>query len=286
MANHPNTTSINVEHLIGREQPTQLAVLETDVEHVRVALAVTEQRGLEVQLLDDRVAFDERPVRAKGTRTVSETLSFLDELNRYPLIKGQSSLWGDYKKGRIAAVYNDHAKETGPDRRDNRLVLQLTPDEDWSAWHKLSGQFLPQEEFGDAVEQLLHTVVSPDQAELLEIIDSIRSSSSGEFESKIDRSNGAQKVAFKQDVTTKAGKTGELEVPKTILLRLRPWEGQVETYEVPAWFKLRVVGAGLLLCIQLKPTTLILRQAWTDTVTKIVDTVDIPVLATRNQGDL
>lgn len=275
---------VHLDHLNGPQSPT-LVVLDTDVDHLRVALAVTDRGGLDVKALDDRQSVDALPLRPKGTRQVSETLSFLDELSRYPLTAGESTLWGDYKRGRIAAVYNDHHKE-GPDHRDNRLVLQLTPDEDWTAWHKLSGQFLPQEEFGDAVEQLLHTVVSPDQAELLEIIDSIRSSSSGEFESKIDRSNGAQKVAFKQDVTTKAGKTGELEVPKTIVLRLRPWEGQVETYEVPAWFKLRVVGAGLLLCIQLKPTTLILRQAWTDTVTKIVDTVDIPVLATRNQGDL
>lgn len=286
MLSHPNTNNvINVDQLIGKEQPTQLAVLDTSVKNVRVALAVTEANGLEVEVLDDREEYDALPLRPKGTRQVSETLSFLDELTRYPLTQGQSTLWGDYKRGRIAAIYNDHHKQ-GADHRDNRLVLQLTADEDWTAWHNLSGQFLPQNEFGDALQDLLHTVIDPSQAELLQVIYSVRASSSGEFESRIDHSNGSHKVLYKQDVTTRAGKSGELEVPQTITLRLRPWEGQPETYDVVADFRLRVQGSELKLCIQLKPTAQILRQAWADTVKKIVDTVDIPVLATRNQGDL
>lgn len=279
----PTTTAAAVD-LVHRHVPhhdPRLTVLDTNVPNVRVALAVTDDGGLEAVTLDDREMFDAPPLRAKGTRTVSETLSFLDELGRYQLTPGKSTMWGNYTNGRILAIYNDHSAE-GPDHRDNRLLLQLVADEDWAAWHQLSGKYLPQEEFGDAVEQLLHTVVEPSQAELMEIIDSVRASSKGEFESRIERSNGAQKIEFTQDVTTKAGRTGRLEVPQTILLRLRPWEGQTEYYDVPAWFRLRVMGASLLLCIQLKPTNQILRQAWADTISKIVETETIPVVATRN----
>lgn len=258
--------------------PHQAQIVTTDVPHLRYAISVTTENGLEVERLDDRDSYPLTPDRVEGNRTVGDLPSFLAELERRPLDETGSTLWGNADRGVITAVYNDH---DGDDAgwRDDKLTLQLTKDPDWVAWHALSGNAFRQEQFGDKVEELLHTVVSPDQAELLEVIDSVRASSKGEFESAITRANGAQRVTYNTEVTTRAGRTGELEVPQIITLELRPWEGHQEVYMVDAYFRLKIADGGLTLSIKLKPTRQILRTAWNDLTTKVTAAVAKPVYA-------
>ncbi len=271
-----------VEHDLGVLKTPAPAQLLDGVYGRRYAVAVTEQHGLQSVTIDES-HLAPIPHRPTGTRTVAEVLSFLDEIARRPLTVGTSTLAGDYTAGTVTAVYNDHNTELGG-WRDDRLVLRLVPDPDWVAWHKLSGAWFAQNEFGDKLEELVHTVVAPDQAELLEVVDSIRASSSGSFESKINRHDGSQSLSYTEEVTASAGRgaTGRLEVPKTITLRLTPWEGHVASYDVEAWFQLRVNAGQLRLAVKLKPTQQLLRTAWADVVGKIIEhTADIPVLAVR-----
>ncbi len=271
------TTSLVAEHA---PRPAQL--IDSTIPHMRYALAVTEEHGLQTHILDehDKMPY---PYRVSGTRMVSELVSLLDELERRPLTQGESTLWGDYTTGTVTAVYNEHV---GPAAgwRDDLLTLKLSTDPDWQAWQALSGKwFHSQTEFGDAIEELLHTVTSPDQAELYEIIHSIRATNTAQFESRIDRSVTAQALTYTEEIKTQAGgkATGRLEVPKTITLQLRPWEGHVETYDVEAWFRLQVSHGQLGLMIKLKPTQQLLRKAWGDMITKIIAQTEIPVLAYR-----
>lgn len=267
--------------LTGDFTPQQLKVVETGITDVKVIASVSQTEGLEVEIVDLRPQRAEAPTRASSVadRHVIDVMSFLDELARRPLTEC-GTLWGCDRVGKVTAVYNDHptsATEYG--HADDEFVMQLTADDDWSRWHNLSGSWHSQQDFGDIIEDLLHTVVSPDQAELLEIIDSIRASTKGEFQSEIERSSGSQKATFNREVTATAGRTVQLEIPKTITLRLRPWEGHATFYEVQAWFRLRVNSGQLSLSIKLFPTRQIVRNAWAEVVTKIAETTGKPVLA-------
>ncbi|WNM74314.1 hypothetical protein SEA_THIMANN_51 [Gordonia phage Thimann] len=270
--------------IFGAGEPQQLAALDLNdfvQPGVHVVAATTADRGLQVEVVDLRDKIPGVIATAEaGTRLVTDVPSFLAELDRYSLDSVASTLWGDETKGRVEAIYNDHHHD-GAGLRDNRLRLELRADQDWTAWHRLSGQYMRQEEFGDAVEELLHTVVDPAQADLMEVIDSIRATSKGSFESKISRADGGQQLEYKEDVSTTAGKSGQLEVPKTVTLAIRPWEG-LDTYKVEGWFRLRVQNGQLSLAIKLKPTRAILRAAWSDVIEKIEEHLDgKPVLATR-----
>lgn len=248
--------------------------------HARYVHAVTEEHGLQVQTIVDNEELSHVPWRVRGERGVTDVPSFLAELVRRPLPETAGTLWGNADAGIITAVYNDHVGDS-PAWRDDILGLQLRKDQDWVNWHNLSGKFAPQTEFGDAIEELLHTVIDPDQAELLEVIDSIRASSKGEFESAIVRGTDAQRLTYNTEVSATAGRTGELEVPKTISLELRPWEGHEQTYRVDAWFRLKVDGGQLRLAVKLKPTRQIIRTAWVDLTTKVTDATGKYVYATQ-----
>jgi hypothetical protein len=258
--------------------PWKAEILPTDTPHLQYAVAVTDGHGLQVQKLEapDR---EPTPHRVSGTRTVADLDSFLGELDRRELPETTGTLWGNAARGALTAVYNDHTPGQVGGWRDDRLELKLVTDPDWAAWHALSGKFFCQADFGDKVEELLHTVTAPDQAELLEIIDTIRQSSSGEFESTIKRDTGSQTLVYRQENTLKAGRTGELELPKIIGLELRPWEGHPSTYPVDGWFRCRVTDGKLFLAVKLKPTAQIVRTAWNEVTDKVGDFCSRPVYA-------
>lgn len=254
-------------------------VLDSSVPGLKHVVAVTADGGLTIDTIDEE---DQQPLprRSSGERIVSELESFLAELARRPL-DSRGTLWGNANNGRLTAIYNDH----DPDPyvggwRDDKLALQLKPDPDWAAWHNISGKYYGQTDFGDIVEELIHTVQSPDQAELLEIIDSVRGSSRGEFQSAINRANGAQKVTYNTEISTTAGKaTNQLEVPQIVTLRLRPWEGHPTTWNVEAYFRLKISNGQLALAIKLKPTRTILREAWEEITATVTQTIGKPVYA-------
>jgi uncharacterized protein YfdQ (DUF2303 family) len=245
---------------------------------VKHLVGVTDQKGLEVRTIDEE-ELQFIPRRPQGERTVTDLESFLSELARRPLTES-GTLWGNAERGVVNATYNDHTSNQ-PGWRDDILTLQLVKDEDWVKWHNISGKYYSQSEFGDLVEDLLHTVTSPDQADLLETIDTIRASTKGEFENTISRADGAQTVTYNTEVTSTAGRTRQLEVPQTITLSLRPWEGHDTLYDVVAYFRLRIVGNALSLAVKLKPTRQIVRNAWADVTTTITSEVDKPVLSQK-----
>lgn len=242
-------------------------------------IAVTEEHGLQQTTVDVR-EYLPRPSRAAGRRQVSEVVSFLEELDRRPLTT-ESTLWGDYNTGTVTAVYNDHGDIAGG-WRDDLLTLQLIPDPDWAAWTAMSGKFYSQTEFSDRLEELIHTVISPDQADLEEIVRDLRAHKTAVFESRSDPSVSTQSVTYTEEVRASAGTaTRQLEVPRTITLRLRPWEGHIDTYDIDAWFRIDTEGGRLTLAIKLTPVQQLLRKAWADLTAQIVAAAETPVYAYR-----
>lgn len=251
-------------------------VTSDDALYIRYFAAISEGGDLQV-IEKDEESFQAFPRRPKGDRVVTDLKSFENELARREP-ENEGTLWGNAERGEIIAVLNDHI-DGRPGWRDDRLLLKLAKDPDWAKWHEISGKYYRQNDFGDIVEDLLHTVVSPDQADLLETIDTIRASTRGEFENTIVRANGAQTVTFNTEVTSTAGRTRQLEVPQFVTLKLRPWEGHATLYDIDAYFRLKIDGSSLALAIKLKPTRQIIRNAWAEVVDSVEQTFTKPVYA-------
>ncbi len=260
-----------------------VTIVDTEVRGLSYAVAATGGSGLEVQTIDWREADpDRRPDRVVGTRVVSSIESFFHELERKPLT-AESTLWANAQSNAVEVVYDDHTGTEDGGRanyRADRLQLSLKVDEEWKQWHAISGQYMSQEEFGDAIEELIHTVVEPDQADLMEVIESIRVTTGSVFESGIRRSDGQQNLSFKEESTATAGRQGQLEIPQTIAFAVRRYEGFPQRYEIRAWFRTRIVNGSLKLAVKLKPTRPTEIAAWEDITKTIADEKQRPVLLT------
>jgi uncharacterized protein YfdQ (DUF2303 family) len=257
-----------------------VTIIQTGVQGHFYLAAATAENGLEVEEKDYRHLLPgTRPARTLGTRVVADLDSFKNELGRKELTD-ESTIWANAERLQVVAIYNDHTNElTG--FRDDQLQLQLVMDQEWKAWHDLSGKYLGQEDFGDAIEELLHTVILPDQADLMEVIESVRVSTGSTFESAIRRSDGQQQLSYKEESTTTAGRTREIEVPQMIRIAVAPFEGYNLKYEIDAYFRTRVVNGRLMLCIKLKPTRNVLIAAWKDLRDEITTFAERPVLNAR-----
>lgn len=241
------------------------------------------QNGLEAKVIDVRheapAAF---PPRSPQPRTVTDTASFLAEVARRPLVGGESTVWGNRQRGQVSVVYNELAADATADytRRHDVLTLQFVDDPDWATLFKAAdGDYHSQERFGDLIEQAGHLITSHPAAELIEIIDSIRGSSSGSFQSQIKRDTGSQHLTYSEEVTAKAGTASrELEVPREITFSARPFEDYPRV-DVTCWLRLRVNGGVLALGLFPKPYEHLVRDAWTHVTGELAEALKVPVYA-------
>lgn len=261
------------------ELPQAVTVIDTDLDDLKFVVSAIPgpDGGLQVEEIDWHPQAVERigPDRATGERWVVAVESFLAEIQRRPLIEDRSAVWVNRPINTVTAVYDDHPGGRGADtvdaarrggRREDRLSLKLTPDRDWKAWADLSGKYYDQETFGDHIEELLHTVQEPTQATLLDVIDNIRVSSEGNFGSTVDRTSGSVNFTY-QDV--KKGTAGNLEIPKTLLLRSRVWDGYPVEFDYQAWFRYTLSEGTLRLGVKLKPRRRVEEAAWVELLDEI-----------------
>lgn len=243
------------------------------------------RNGLETRVIDVRddapKAF---PPRDTATRVVTDTASFLAEVARRPLIEGRSTVWGNRKYGAVTVIYDELYADANAEytRRDDALVLQFVPDPDWATLFKAAdGRFHSQLEFGDLIESAGHLITSHPAAEIVEIVDSVRASSKGSFESSIKRATGSVNLTYSEEVSAKAGTaTRQLEVPREITLSARPFE-DYPVIEIRCWLRLEVSQGHLGLALVPQPYEHLVRDAWTQVTSELAEDLGVPVYASN-----
>lgn len=246
-------------------------------------IAANGENGLDVKVIDVRAeAPNAFPPRTVNDRIVTDTASFLAEIARRPLIESLSTVWGNRQKGEITAVYDELPGAAISDytRRGDRLILRFVPDPDWATLTGTAdGKFHDQDTFGDMIEAAGHLITSHPAAELMEIVDSVRTSSKGSFESRIRRDTGTQYLTYSEEVSAKAGSsTKPLEVPREITLSARPFE-DYPLVEVKCWLRLRVNQGQLGLGLFPQPYQHLVRDAWSHVTTELAEKLNVPVYA-------
>ncbi len=268
----PNHTIEQVAEVVGADGPIYLA-------------AVNGPSGLQSAVVDVRgAAHAAFPPRAPERRTVTDTASFLAEVTRRPLLEGLSTVWGNREKGQVSVTYDELGTDATADytRRSDVLTLQFVDDPDWATLFKAAdGDYHGQEKFGDLIEQAGHLITSHQAADIIEIVDSVRGSSKGSFESQIKRDTGSQHLTYSEEVTTKAGTASRpLEVPREIKFAARPFE-DYPLIEVTCWLRLRVSQGQLFLGLFPKPYEHLVRDAWSHVTTGLSEQLGVPVYATN-----
>lgn len=263
----------------GLEAPT---IIGPDEKGVIIAVA-NGLDGLDHAVIDPQEGAPEAyPPRRVAHRRVTDLRSFSQELTRRPLTVGVGTVWASQKRGTISAVYDELPEDWQAEYtyRQDQLTLQFVEDADWRTFLNVAdGQLHSQEEFGDLLEAGTHLIASHSGADLLEMVDSIRASSSGSFESRIQRATGTQTLTYSEEVSARAGSTSRpLEVPRTITFRVRRYEDYPEV-DIVCWFRLRIREGKLRLALVPQPYEHLVRATWQTVVDDLSENIERPIYA-------
>ncbi|CAM5365379.1 MULTISPECIES: DUF2303 family protein [Streptomyces] len=216
------------------------------------------------------------PARKSGTTLVRDVDSFLAYFDKHG--DDNSEVYADVERRTITAVLDAH---TGENARwgGHRVELHLRETSAWRAWTSMDGQLVPQGQFAEFIEDNLVDLVEPTAATMLELAESFEVTTSAEFQSSQRLDSGARKFSYVEEQTGKAGHKGDITIPATLTLALRPFEG-TEPYKVIARFKYRLDKAKgeLRLGFKIERPGDVLAAAFADIRTLIDSDVPMAVL--------
>ncbi|MET9973895.1 DUF2303 family protein [Streptomyces microflavus] len=216
------------------------------------------------------------PARKSGTTVVRDVESFLAYFDKHG--NDDSEVYADVERRTITAVLDAHTAE---DARwgGHRVELHLRETSAWRAWTSMDGQLIPQGQFAEFIEDNLVDLVEPTAATMLELAESFEVTTSAEFQSSQRLDSGARKFSYVEEQTGKAGHKGDITIPATLTLALRPFEG-TEPYKVIARFKYRLDKAKgeLRLGFKIERPGDVLAAAFADIQTLIDSDVPMAVL--------
>ncbi|WP_046508008.1 DUF2303 family protein [Streptomyces odonnellii] len=200
------------------------------------------------------------PPRKTGTTTVRDVDSFLAYFDKHGDF--DSEVYADVERHTITAVLDAHQSDA-PRWSEHRLHLSLRPTAAWRAWMGIDDRLMPQGDFAEFIEDNLVDLVEPDSATMLELAESFQATTSAEFQSSQRLDSGQRRFSYVEDVQAKAGHRGDITIPGTLTLALRPFEGS-EPYRVIARFKYRLSKEGLRLGIKIERPGDVLAAAFED----------------------
>lgn len=246
---------------------------------------VTAPAGATIRLIDTDVELDnfaERPRRKSGTYAVHDAESFCAYLAKHGLGQHTTEVWADVTKSRVVGVINAHLGTTGDGVEDyagwadHRVTYDVAFTEAWKTWVKFDGQLLAQSEFAELIEERAVDIIEPSAADMLELAQHFHATTGVSYESSKLLSNGERQFEYKETVDAKAGKRGQLEIPKAFTIAVTPFEGAA-TYRIIARFRYRITDGNLRIGYRLERPNDLVRDAFLGVVHKIAEGVDAPV---------
>lgn len=209
--------------------------------------------------------YRDQPKRKTGTTVVDDLDSFVRYFGKHS--DAASELYVNVKKRTITAVLDAHT-QGGARWGEHQLVLQLTTADKWNDWIGMNRKPMTQVEWAEFLEDHADDVREPDAATMLEIANTFQAATKITFKSSIALSNGSQRLQWEEDTTASAGSTGNLEVPKTFLIGVAPFDFAA-AFKVWARFRYRISGGKLAVSYLLDDPDAVVRDAVLDIVEKL-----------------
>lgn len=207
-----------------------------------------------------------RPRRKNSAPKVADPQSFKDYLEKHG-IEGETEVTAKEADGWIIAII-DAGTDLDPGWRDHSVTLQLQASDEWRRWLDRNNKLMRQADFAEFLEDNAKDIVEPSYAEIFEVATSLQVKRGVDFESATRLDNGEIQLGYRETTNTTAGNLGQLSVPQTLVLALRPFKGG-EAYRVTASFRYRLNGPELSMGYKLQNIEKIRDEAFATAATEV-----------------
>lgn len=190
-----------------------------------------------------------RPRRKTSAPKVTDAQSFKDYLEKHG-IEGETEVTAQETEGRMICII-DAGTDIEPGWRDHSITLQLQASDEWRRWLDRNNKLMRQTDFAEFLEDNAKDILEPSYADIFEIATSLQVKRGVDFESATRLDNGEIQLGYRETTTASAGKVGQMSVPQTLIIALRPFKGG-EPYRVTASFRYRLNGPDLTMGYKLQ----------------------------------
>ncbi len=218
--------------------------------------------------------YRDTPARKSGITTLRDVGSFLAYHAKHS--DDATEVYADAEALTITSVLDAHTGDTARWGR-HRAVLALRTTKAWTEWLASSGRLMDQETFANFLEDHLPDLLEPDAATMLEIAQSIQAATKANFQSGTRLTSGERRLVYTEETTAKAGQRGELTIPETFVIGLKPFEG-ADGYRLTARFRYRINGGNLQLGYKLERPEDVQQSAFADVLAAVTAAVEQPVM--------
>ena len=229
------------------------------------------------------------PRRQRGTVEVFDELSFTRYVDSHSTA-ATSSLWSDWRAGTLVCVLNGHEKGTPEDVAlagwcDHRVNLKVRSTPTWDRWGEVDGKWLTQEDLAEHINSSLDDFVDPTGADMLQLALTLEAHHEAQFRSATVLQSGARRFAYDEDVSLRgsAGASGVIDMPKTLRVRLQPWENG-ELFGLDCELRYRLKDGQLTLMLSLLRLEEAKRDAFSSMASRVADHTNLPLHAGTPQG--
>lgn len=166
---------------------------------------------------------------------------------------------------------------------DRHVAVLKTPfDVDYQKWRPyLHGTVaIKQVDFGILIENMAHTIATPDAGPLQELILDLEMRKNVAFKNKTNLRDGTTKLQFEETVESDpshAGAQGAIVLPNSIVLRMPIYQGG-EPVDIEALLRFQLQGSTLFFSIRCPTIARIEREEFRNIGDDIATACDVPVL--------
>lgn len=233
--------------------------------------------GEDVQSLEHLLV---RPLRKKGTVRIQDERSFVLYVNAHK-VPG-SSIFADPDARLVVGVLDHHTPEIEgapglPGWGEHRAILQLDKTPEWKAWLQVNRKAMKQGEFAEFLEDNVGDVLSPDGADLMEVVTQLKGLKKVEFTGGVNLSNGEFDLSYSEEVTSTTSRKGKVTVPERLTLKLPLFRNDFPR-EVRARFRWRLNEGQISFVVVLDKPEKAEDDAMAEIMTRIKGSVAIEVL--------
>lgn len=240
-------------------------------EDADTTLLVRASYGSKVEITDLE-GYLEQPRHARGGAELHDADSFAKYVSRLvgtpegPMV-AQASLWADDEARSVVCVFNDHTDGAAPGWRDLRARFTARVDKDWERWRAQDSKMMTQLAFGEFLQDMVHTIVEPAAAALMQTAMTFTARRGLQFESAARIDTGDINLVYKETTKAEAAK-GNIEMPSSVVIQTPVFYGQAPI-QIRARLRPRITPDGLQVGYVLQRPDLAERTSFDEIVTTI-----------------
>lgn len=147
---------------------------------------------------------------------------------------------------------------------DHRIAYQAEYSPDFAKWLKHDNEWLTQTAFAELLQDLRHTIIRPDAADVMQIARTFTATKTAEFESGVHTQSGDVQLSYVENTQARSG--GTIEIPEIITIRVAPYRDSLELVDIDLDFRFDAGKNGLRLGYRILRRDEVLEHSW-ETIT-------------------